>query len=40
MGLGLAYLREAGADTLDIAAIYTLLFVIYTQFEKFSDIAM
>jgi hypothetical protein len=30
MGLGLAYLREAGADTLDVAAIYTLLLLIYT----------
>jgi len=40
MGLGLAYLREAGADTLDIAAIYTLLFVIYTKFKESGDIAM
>jgi hypothetical protein len=40
MGLGLAYLGEAGADTLDIAAIYTLLFIIYTKFKKSGDIAM
>jgi hypothetical protein len=40
MGLGLAYLREAGADTLNIAAVYTLLFVIYTKFKESGDIAM
>jgi hypothetical protein len=30
MGLGLAYLREAGAYPLDVAAINTLLLIIYT----------